>query len=256
MAYLPLIRHRAVEVIQHRVNRRVQVVTEIDTNRSDGCLVPSADSDRVRKIIEVASAKRKRGSNRHIRAGRLVRLVKMLEAGKHVGDVRKHIVGVSLVTVPQSVRHLLGVGLRDQVWARSRRTLVDGRVTELSTSYFPESVAARAPQLLLAAPLPPGGVVAALEKAGFIIVRTMNEVRARIARDTESLAFGIDPQLSPLEERVVLELTHGTYGQMGEPVEAVVSVRQAREHVLTFETKEQPGAASGDSDAAEALESG
>ncbi len=161
-----------------------------------------------------------------------------------LGDVRKQIVDVSLVTVPQSVRHLLGAGLRDRVWARSRQTVVDGRVIELSTSYFPESVAARAHQLLRLGVLPPGGVVAVLETAGFIIVRTMNEVRARIARDVESIAFGIDPELSRLEERVVLELTHGTYGHEGEPVEAVVSVRQAREHVLTFETEEQPGAES------------
>lgn len=81
--------------------------------------------------------------------------------------------------------------------------------------------------LTLPGPFPPGGVVGVLEQAGYRIVRTQNEVRARLASNDELRAFGADPELAPRAGRIVIEMTHATYGEQGEPLEAVVSVRPA-----------------------------
>jgi hypothetical protein len=83
-------------------------------------------------------------------------------------------------------------------------------------------------------------MVAALESTGHRIVRTVNEARARLATEDELRAFGADPELAPLHGRVVIEVTHATYGQEDEPLEVVVSVRPAEVNVLVFETYERP----------------
>ena len=46
------------------------------------------------------------------------------------------------------------------------------------------------------------------------------------------------PDLQPLHGRVVLEITHGTYGAEDEALEALVSVRPATSNVIVFETYE------------------
>jgi hypothetical protein len=46
---------------------------------------------------------------------------------------------------------------------------------------------------------------------------------------------------------MVLEITHATYSEHGEPLEAVVSVRPAAGNVIVFETTEDtPDPAAGD----------
>ena len=60
------------------------------------------------------------------------------------------------------------------------------------------------------------GVVGVLEGAGHRVLRTYNEARARLATDEELQAFGVDSGLQPLHGRVVLEITHGTYGAQDE----------------------------------------
>ena len=44
-----------VEVINNRKHRRIEVIAEVHTNRPNRRLVPRAQPDRMRKIIEVAS---------------------------------------------------------------------------------------------------------------------------------------------------------------------------------------------------------
>ena len=70
------------------------------------------------------------------------------------------------------------------------------------------------------------------------MLRTYNEARARLATDEELRAFGPDPSLQPLHGRVVIEITHGTYGAEDEALEALVSVRPATSNVIVFETYE------------------
>ena len=125
----------------------------------------------------------------------------------------------------------------DSAFCCGTELLIDGRVAELSVSYFPADVAEGT---LLTTPgdFPPGGVVRVLEDAGHRIIRTYNEARSRLATDQELDAFGTDPALQPLTSRVVLEITHATYGLGDEPLEAVVSIRPAAGNVIVFETYE------------------
>ena len=95
-----------------------------------------------------------------------------------------------------------------------------------------------------------------LEDAGHPVLRTYNEARSRLATDEELRVFGTDPTLRPLANRVVMEITHATYGVEGEALEAVVSIRPAAGNVIVFETYEgasredEDNDPSGDPDAA------
>lgn len=152
-------------------------------------------------------------------------------------EVTKRTTHTGWTAVPPSLAPLLRLGLGDRVWARARELLIDGRIAELSVSYFPADVAE---DTLLTTPgdFPPGGVVRVLEGVGHRILRTSNEARSRLATDEELQAFGPDPALQPLAGRVVIEITHATYGTKDEPLEAVVSVRPAADNVIVFETYE------------------
>ena len=133
---------------------------------------------------------------------------------------------------------LLRIEPGSEVWKRARELLIDGRVAELSVSYFPAELARSTPALTTSGPFPPGGVVRVLEDGGHQIMRTYNEGRARLATDEELRAFGAEPSLAPLEGQLVMEISHVTYGPHDEPLEAVVSVRPATGNVIVFETYE------------------
>jgi GntR family transcriptional regulator len=122
------------------------------------------------------------------------------------------------------------------IW-RSRETVVDGRVAEISTSYFPLELAAGT-RLARPEPLGPGGMVQALESLGHRIARTVNEVRARLATADELAAFGADPSVRLPGDRIMIEVTHAVYGEADEPLEAVISARPAANNVIVFETYE------------------
>jgi len=142
------------------------------------------------------------------------------------------------IDAPDPVVALLQLSDDRRVVWRSRETIVDGRVVERSTSYFPLDLAAGT---LLARPEPlgPNGMVGALESLGHRIARTVNEVRARLATADELAVFGVDPAM-PMASRILIEVTHATYGEFGEPLEAVISVRPADDNVIVFETDERP----------------
>jgi GntR family transcriptional regulator len=148
---------------------------------------------------------------------------------------------------PRSVAPLLRMNPGDHVWARARQLLIDGRVAELSVSFFQAEVAEGT---LLTTPddFPPGGVVRVLEDAGHRVLRTYNEARARLATDEELGVFGTDPALQPLANRVVIEITHATYGVGDEPLEAVVSIRPATGNIIVFDTYEGPPGEDEDND--------
>jgi GntR family transcriptional regulator len=156
-------------------------------------------------------------------------------------EVTKRTIRTGWTAAPGPVAALLRMNAGERVWARARELLIDGRVAELSVSYFPADVAEGT---LLTTPgdFPPGGVVRVLEDAGYRIIRTYNEARSRLATDQELDVFGTDHALQPLASRVVLEVTHATYGLGDEPLEAVVSIRPAAGNVIVFETYESaPG---------------
>jgi GntR family transcriptional regulator len=153
-------------------------------------------------------------------------------------EVEKQVTGTGWVPVPPSLAAALGVDADAQVWSRWRRMLVDGDIAELSVSYFPAEVTELAPDLMTHGAFPEGGVVAVIERAGHRIMRTVNEVRARPATGEELEAFGTDSSLKPLSGRIVLEVSHVTYGTAEQPLEAVVSVRPADDNAVAFETDE------------------
>lgn len=158
----------------------------------------------------------------------------------HGQDVEKRITGAGWAEAPPGVATLLRLEPEAQVWARQRRTLVGGQVAETSVSYFPTSVTEQVPGLMATGPFPPGGVVGVLEGAGCRILRTYNEVRARLATEAELDAFGVDPALAPLRGRAVIAITHATYGAGDQPLEAVMSARPANDAVVAFQTYEGP----------------
>jgi DNA-binding GntR family transcriptional regulator len=160
-------------------------------------------------------------------------------------EVVKRISRTGWTGAPAPVAALLRMDPGGRVWARVRQTLIDGRVAELSTSYFPAAVA-EGTTLTTPGEFPPGGVVRALEEAGHRVLRTYNEARSRLATDEELAVFGADPALQPLDGRVVIAITHGTFGLGDEPLEVVVSVRPATDNVIVFETDE--GASGEDED--------
>jgi GntR family transcriptional regulator len=152
--------------------------------------------------------------------------------------VDKRVVATGWVEVPPSLAAALSLPKSARVWSRSRCMFVDDVAAELSVSYFPEPVTDLAPDLMTDGAFPLGGVVGVLERAGYRIARTVNEVRARLATTDELETFGPDPSLEPLPSRVVLEVSHITYAADGQPLEAVVSVRPATDNTVAFETDE------------------
>ncbi len=56
VASLPLVRRVAVEVVDDRVDGRIEVVAEVDTDRADGRFVACAQTDGVGEVVEVAGA--------------------------------------------------------------------------------------------------------------------------------------------------------------------------------------------------------
>ncbi len=160
-------------------------------------------------------------------------------------EVVKRISHTGWTGAPDPVAALLRMDPGGRVWTRAREMLIDGRVAELSTSYFPAAIA-EGTTLTAPGEFRPGGVVRALEEAGHRVLRTYNEARSRLASDQELAVFGADPALQPLDGRVVVEIIHGTFGLGEEPLEVVVSIRPATDNVIVFETYE--GAAGEDED--------
>jgi GntR family transcriptional regulator len=152
-------------------------------------------------------------------------------------QVLKRTVHTGWTDAPEAIAALLRLDPGEQVWARARELLIDGRIAELSVSYFPATVA-EGTGLMAPGDFPPGGVVGVLEDAGHRVLRTYNEARARLATDEELRAFGADPSLQPLHGQMVIEIIHGTYGAEDEALEALVSIRPAAGNVIVFETYE------------------
>jgi GntR family transcriptional regulator len=156
--------------------------------------------------------------------------------------VTKEVTSTGWTPAPDFVAHLLHIDPGDRVWARARTTLVDTKPAELSVSYFPADIAEGTP-LTVPGPFPPGGVVRIIEDAGHRITRTYNEVRSRLATDEELAIFGADPDLAPLAGRIVIEVTHATFGALAEPLEVVRSTRPANGATVAFQTYEGPNPA-------------
>ncbi|MEV0216022.1 GntR family transcriptional regulator [Micromonospora sp. NPDC050695] len=151
--------------------------------------------------------------------------------GDVTGSIRKETVLREWVEASIQVARLLKVAVGTRVFQRQSRTYVDFMPAEETTMYFPAEVVAAAPSLEQDENI---RVVPLIESAGFVVTRTANEIRARLADVTEQAVFDVGAQA------VVFEHAHGTYGAQGEALEAVINVRPARNTVITFDTYEGP----------------
>jgi GntR family transcriptional regulator len=147
------------------------------------------------------------------------------------GDVRKETTLREWVEAPVLIAQLLKVDVGTRVFHRQSRTFINAVPTEETAMYFPAPVIGAAPRLEQEANIQ---VVPIIEAAGFVVTRTTNEVRARLADVSEQMLFDVG------EHAVVFEHAHGTYGADGEALEAVINVRPARSNVITFDTYEAP----------------
>lgn len=147
------------------------------------------------------------------------------------GEVRKDTVQREWVEAKIALAQLLRVKVRSRIFHRASRTYINNVLAEGTSMYFPATIVARVPRLESDERIQ---VLPLLEEAGYVVTRTVNEVRARLANHVEQGLFGIGGT------EVVIEQTHGTYGDKDEPLEAVINVRPAADNVITFETYEGP----------------
>lgn len=155
----------------------------------------------------------------------------LIFASDVAGEVRKETVRKEWVKADALVGPLLGLDVGAKVFTRGSHTYVNDVRTENTSMFFPPRVVEAAARLETDDNI---RVLPLLESAGFVVTRTVNEVRARLAGPLEQELFGIT------DREVVLEQVHGTYGAADEPLEAVVNVRPAAANVITFETYEGP----------------
>jgi GntR family transcriptional regulator len=145
------------------------------------------------------------------------------------GRMRKATISREWITPSPAVARLLRVNPGAQVFRRVSRTYTGGRLVENTAMHFPAAIVNDAPGLAIDDDI---HVVLLIEAAGRKITRTVNRLHARLATVPET------DLLQLVSPAVVFELTHGTYGDDDEPLEAVVNVKPADGTVLTFETFE------------------
>jgi GntR family transcriptional regulator len=155
----------------------------------------------------------------------------LIFASDVVGEIRKDTIGREWVEAPILVARLLNVGAGTRVFHRHSRTYVNNVPTEDTSMFFPPAIIKAAPRLETEEHIQ---VVRIIEDAGYLITRTVNEIRARHPNATEHELFGIDAN------DIVIEHTHGTYGASDEALEAVINVRPTQDNVVTFDTYEAP----------------
>jgi GntR family transcriptional regulator len=127
---------------------------------------------------------------------------------------------------PAAVAVNLGVPPGTPVWARRRTTLIDGRPNQLADSYYPLSVAEKAPRIR-EENTGPGGGFARIEEAGITLARIREQLQARMPTSPETVALKL-PEGTP-----VIELTRTTFDTAGTPVEVMIAVIAA--DMVTFD---------------------
>lgn len=155
----------------------------------------------------------------------------LIFAGDMTGEVRKDTVRREWVEAPLVVAQLLNVEPGTRVFQRCSRTYVDDAPSEDTSMFFPADIVEAAPNLERAERI---RVVTLIEEAGYVVTRTVNEIRARHPNASEQKLFGLNAN------DIVIEHSHGTYGAEDEALEAVINVRPAKGNVVTFETFEAP----------------
>jgi DNA-binding GntR family transcriptional regulator len=147
------------------------------------------------------------------------------------GLMRKETISVNWIESDPKISRILAIQVGSRVLHRISHTFIDDKIVELTHLYFPPAIILKVPELEYPNNIK---VVSLIENAGYVITKTINEVRAEMAPQDVQDLFGIS------SAEIIFAQTHGTYGADGEALEAVVNLRPARDSVLTFETYEAP----------------
>ncbi|MBO3752919.1 GntR family transcriptional regulator [Streptosporangiaceae bacterium NEAU-GS5] len=115
----------------------------------------------------------------------------------------------------------------DEVWARRRRYLVDGRPVQLAASYFPADLVEGS--AITEADSGPGGVYARLGDLGYSPAHFTEEVRARMPQPRESDALSM-PAGTP-----VIIVVRTAYTAGGIPIELNEMTLDAASYVLQYD---------------------
>ncbi|MFJ3366454.1 GntR family transcriptional regulator [Streptomyces anthocyanicus] len=134
---------------------------------------------------------------------------------------------VEVATLPASkeVAGWLGVEAGTDVVVRERMRTVDGRPFQLSTSYFPASIAAGTPLTEERDVAMPGGILNAI---GHPQLRVRDEITVRMPSPEESERLALPPG-TPVAQHVRVG-----FGELA-PVRAMVTIAPGDRHILVYE---------------------
>ena len=96
------VRRIVIEVIDHWIYRWIQVIAEVHPNWPDRRFIARPQTNRMRKVVEVACA----DLARHIGARLLVWLVKAEKTGKHIACILKHITHIVKHHKTDAIAHI------------------------------------------------------------------------------------------------------------------------------------------------------
>jgi len=142
--------------------------------------------------------------------------------------VRPHAAGtvVSVESAPATITDVLGLEDDAPVVVRSRRFEVDGRVVQISRSYYPETIVRGS--AITEVNTGDGGSYARLAELGHEPVRFREELRARMPREPERKTLAL-AQGTP-----VVEIVRTAYTQAGEAIEVNEMVLDASSYVIEY----------------------
>jgi GntR family transcriptional regulator len=125
------------------------------------------------------------------------------------------------------IRERLRLGDGDDVVARSRRYLADGRPIEVAVSFIPLPLAEGT--AIVETDTGPGGIYARLEESGHILAHFVEEVTARMPTADERRRLEL-PDGVP-----VLVVVRTAYDTAGTPLEVCDTVKAAPAYVLEYD---------------------
>jgi GntR family transcriptional regulator len=150
----------------------------------------------------------------------------MWRESAEIGEAHVEELGVRLERAAETVAEALALPAGSEVWARSRRTVADGRAVVLSTSWLPRELVEGSPATRLDPG--PGGLYAVLAALGEQPTAFREDVRARPASRQEAERMALSAGSPVL---VVRRLARSDT----RPVELSESVLDAAVHVLRYE---------------------
>ncbi|RPF40350.1 GntR family transcriptional regulator [Streptomyces sp. Ag109_G2-6] len=125
------------------------------------------------------------------------------------------------------VAEALGITSGDQVWARSRRFVLDGKPVLIATSYLPSTLVADS--AITRTDPGPGGIYARLTDLGYAPVHFREEIRCRMPSADEA------DRLSLTLGTPVIQIVRTAFAEGGRPVEVNDTTLDSASYVLEYD---------------------